>query len=275
MADSLAAMVQGFTGSGFAVSLLDDEGKTYTLMPHAPKGRHGMRNGMGMGSGMGSGMANGMGSGMGSGVDRGMGTGMPPAQRCDSSSQATDGRYASIYKVQHCKITPTSPPVQLTEFPPQRAELCPGHGNFEVGGLGSGETGFSPNRTNCYRGAAMCWTDRGSVCSPRPSRDPDAFASSLRKYPPSPDRSSEMVERLITYSQGKNYTRSWPARLPRLPLRRCARAVRSHQPDVPAQRVRARSHPPAQVARRIPHQGEEGVRWRVLQNCQISRANRI
>ncbi|XP_073964835.1 uncharacterized protein isoform X1 [Choristoneura fumiferana] len=204
MADSLAAMVQGFTGSGFAVSLLDDEGKTYTLMPHAPKGRHGMRNGMGMGSGMGSGMAN----GMGSGVDRGMGTGMPPAQRCDSSSQATDGRYASIYKVQHCKITPTSPPVQLTEFPPQRAELCPGHGNFEVGGLGSGETGFSPNRTNCYRGAAMCWTDRGSVCSPRPSRDPDAFASSLRKYPPSPDRSSEMVERLITYSQGKNYTRS-------------------------------------------------------------------
>ncbi|KAI8441694.1 hypothetical protein MSG28_015226 [Choristoneura fumiferana] len=293
MADSLAAMVQGFTGSGFAVSLLDDEGKTYTLMPHAPKGRHGMRNGMGMGSGMGSGMANGMGSGMGSGVDRGMGTGMPPAQRCDSSSQATDGRYASIYKhrvtdiakqvsslkwrprigkcsvrrpptrwmdeprvkVQHCKITPTSPPVQLTEFPPQRAELCPGGPRVDAALTTSGPRVLHEFPSSQYGGeqrAVTEWSTRrprvatsraarvtarrqpsrsaccvptllvlwynyprfhrvkysccviGSVCSPRPSRDPDAFASSLRKYPPSPDRSSEMVERLITYSQGKN-----------------------------------------------------------------------
>lgn len=44
-----------------------------------------------------------------------------------------------------------------------------------------------------------------SVCSPRPSAHLDAFAKSLRKYPRlSPERSSEIVERLINYTQAKN-----------------------------------------------------------------------
>lgn len=45
----------------------------------------------------------------------------------------------------------------------------------------------------------------GAVCSPRPSHSPDAFANSLRKYPNmSPERSAELVERLIHYTQQKN-----------------------------------------------------------------------
>ncbi|XP_028159339.1 uncharacterized protein LOC114352080, partial [Ostrinia furnacalis] len=52
-----------------------------------------------------------------------------------------------------------------------------------------------------------------SVCSPRPSREPDAFANSLRKYPNvSMERSTEMVERLITYTQAKNVSKSYQAR---------------------------------------------------------------
>ncbi|CAH0716800.1 unnamed protein product, partial [Brenthis ino] len=91
------------------------------------------------------------------------------AQR-ESGVQATDGRYASTYKMMHCHMTPTSPPEQVTEFPPQRAEVYP-----------------------------------GSVFSPRPSLQQDSFATSLRKYPSlAPDRSSEIVEQLINFTQAKN-----------------------------------------------------------------------
>ncbi|XP_030026180.1 uncharacterized protein LOC115444521 isoform X1 [Manduca sexta] len=139
-----------------------------------------------------------------------------PPLRCDSSAQATDGRYASIYKVQHCNVSPTSPQIHLAEFPPQRAELTPskeqiqifsqnnGHGNFEVGGTGSGEK-YSPVRPSTQFRGGMSWPDRGSVCAPRPSYEPDSFANSLRKYPNmSPQRSSEIVERLVNYTQAKH-----------------------------------------------------------------------
>ncbi|KOB78728.1 Uncharacterized protein OBRU01_01809 [Operophtera brumata] len=97
----------------------------------------------------------------------------------DSSSQAVDGRYASS------------------------------HGNFEVGGLGSGEINCCPSRVSRTFRGGMSWPDRGSVCSPRPSYESDSFASSLRKYPNmSPDRSSEMVQRLINYTQTSATTRS-------------------------------------------------------------------
>ncbi|KAJ8704698.1 hypothetical protein PYW07_011886 [Mythimna separata] len=135
----------------------------------------------------------------------------PAAIQCDRDAQAVDGRYTSMYKAMHCNMRPTSPPVQLTEFPPQRPELCPGHGNFIVGGAGSGaNSDIRPSSpSNSFRGG-MCWPDRGSVCSPRPARMVDAFARSLRKYPAclSPDRSSEVMERLINYTQ-PNKTRSF------------------------------------------------------------------
>ncbi|KAJ0170132.1 hypothetical protein K1T71_014060 [Dendrolimus kikuchii] len=137
---------------------------------------------------------------------------------CDSAAQATDGHYASVYKMAHCNVTPTAPPVQLTEFPPQRAELCRGHGNFEVGGCGSGES-YSPIRSSgTYRGG-MTWTDRGSVCAPKPSHEPDAFANSLRRYPTvSPDR-SEVVERLISYTQARNSSKIYQTRTQTSPTR--------------------------------------------------------
>ncbi|CAG9573856.1 unnamed protein product [Danaus chrysippus] len=90
----------------------------------------------------------------------------------ENGVQVTDGRYAS-------------------------------HGNFEVGGLGSGENHL-PSKCNGFRGG-MCWADRGAVFSPRPSVQDDLFANSLRKYPSLlQDRSSEMVERLINFTQTKN-----------------------------------------------------------------------
>ncbi|XP_050359253.1 uncharacterized protein LOC126779301 [Nymphalis io] len=108
----------------------------------------------------------------------------------------------------HCHSTPTSPPEHVTEFPPQRTDMtCPGHGNFIVGGAGSGESYCCPIRSSEFRGA-MCWPDRGSVCSPRPSLQPDSFATSLRKYPNiCQDRSSEIIERLINFTQAKNSCR--------------------------------------------------------------------
>ncbi|XP_053621513.1 uncharacterized protein LOC128681552 isoform X3 [Plodia interpunctella] len=133
----------------------------------------------------------------------------PPNLRCDSSAQATDGRYASMYQTTHGNVEPTSPPCEVTEFPPQRVELCPGRENFEVGGLGSGETCRIPIRPQ--QGPYRCgtgWVGGGTMFSPRSSQQSDAFASSLRKYPTSsPDRSSELLERLVTYSQAKNFSR--------------------------------------------------------------------
>ncbi|CAH1643071.1 unnamed protein product [Spodoptera littoralis] len=132
------------------------------------------------------------------------------ALHCDRDAQAVDGRYASMYKTMHCNVRPTSPPVQLTEFPPQRPDLCPGHGNFQVGGNGSGVVnphGKPTSSSASFRGG-LSWPDRGSVCSARPSMEVDAFANSLRKYPClSPERSSEVMERLINY-QGKGYSKT-------------------------------------------------------------------
>ncbi|XP_045782679.1 uncharacterized protein LOC123879152 isoform X4 [Maniola jurtina] len=122
----------------------------------------------------------------------------------ESGVQATDGRYASTYRMMHCHMTPTSPPELVTEFPPQKAELCPGRENFQIGGVGSGETYCLATKCDSFRGG-MCWSDRGSVFSPKASTQPDSFTNSLRKYPNiSQDRSSEIVERLICYTQAKH-----------------------------------------------------------------------
>ncbi|CAH2084325.1 unnamed protein product [Euphydryas editha] len=179
--EGMVAVVRGLQGSGLAVTLLDS-GRQFTLLPENYSHPAPRTNGT-----------------------------YATASQCasnvarrESGVQATDGRYTSTYKMMHCHYIPTSPPDEVTEFPPQRPEICPGHGNFMVGGQGSGENHCYPMKTSEYRGA-MCWPDRGSVFSPRPSLQPDSFATSLRKYPNiSQDRSSEIVERLINFTQAKN-----------------------------------------------------------------------
>ncbi|XP_047524875.1 uncharacterized protein LOC125062773 isoform X2 [Pieris napi] len=129
------------------------------------------------------------------------------AVRSDSCAQATDGRYASTYRMTHCHVNPTSPQIEVTEFPPQRAELCPGQGNFEIGGNGSGEK-YHAKKSTTFRGG-MSWPDKGSVFASRPSVQPDSFASSLRKYPSmSPERSSEILERLVSFAQNRSGIKS-------------------------------------------------------------------
>ncbi|KAJ2946890.1 hypothetical protein O0L34_g16228 [Tuta absoluta] len=133
---------------------------------------------------------------------------LPCKPSINTSTQAVDGRYATVYQSTIGQMRPTNPPADLTEFPPQRTDACRGGGNFVVGGPGSGDTKYRHVCCpNVYRGGGMMWPDKESVCSPRPSDiQSDAFVKSLRKYPPrlSPDRSSEIVERLINYTQSKN-----------------------------------------------------------------------
>ncbi|XP_048489483.1 uncharacterized protein LOC105389915 isoform X4 [Plutella xylostella] len=119
-------------------------------------------------------------------------------------SQAVDGHYASTYQTAHCHVVPTSPPMECTEFPPQRPRTCPGQENFVVGGAGSGETYSIPTRGSSFRGG---WTEQGPTSRRSPRRSPvrsptDSFAASLRRYP-SPPRSREMLQRLISYTQAK------------------------------------------------------------------------
>ncbi|KAL4712176.1 hypothetical protein ACJJTC_011037 [Scirpophaga incertulas] len=122
---------------------------------------------------------------------------------CDSGAQVTDGRYASTYKLAHCRVVATSPPVELSEFPPQKAELCRGRSNFEIGGCDSGESHGVSKPNGCRTGIS----DRGSITS-RASREPDAFASSLRQYPRMTiEKSNEILERLICYTQTKSLSR--------------------------------------------------------------------
>ncbi|XP_045782677.1 uncharacterized protein LOC123879152 isoform X2 [Maniola jurtina] len=87
-----------------------------------------------------------------------------------------------------------------------QSHLCceRGRENFQIGGVGSGETYCLATKCDSFRGG-MCWSDRGSVFSPKASTQPDSFTNSLRKYPNiSQDRSSEIVERLICYTQAKH-----------------------------------------------------------------------
>ncbi|XP_072937651.1 uncharacterized protein [Epargyreus clarus] len=216
----MVAVVQGLQDSGLTVTLMDG-GNQYTLMPGAAP--HPMspqlRNQPSVNC-----------------ASRQQQCAMDEysssdvARHRENGVQATDGRYASTYKTMHCNLHPTSPTQDVTEFPPQRPEVIhgyfifktlsiffllfivsactPGHGNFVVGGYGSGETFCQTSKTNNFRGG-MCWPDKGSVCASRPSVQPDAFANSLRKYPSlSPERSTEIVERLITFTQAKNMSRN-------------------------------------------------------------------
>ncbi|KAH9633073.1 hypothetical protein HF086_003923 [Spodoptera exigua] len=84
----------------------------------------------------------------------------------------------------HCNVRPTSPTVQLTEFPPQKPDHCPGHGNFQVGGAGSGAVSPRVKQTSpatSFRGG-LSWPDRVSRTSTRnhasPTRASDSHPSS-------------------------------------------------------------------------------------------------
>ncbi|XP_050558621.1 uncharacterized protein LOC118279575 isoform X1 [Spodoptera frugiperda] len=199
--EGMVAVVRGLRDAGLAVTLLDSNGQ-YAVLPNsmtapAPTQRHTMN-------------ANASTQPMPR-ITSGCSTDSSALQ-CDRDAQAVDGRYTSMYKTMHCNVRPTSPPVQLTEFPPQRPDVCPGHGNFQVGGAGSGVVnphGKPTSSSATFRGG-LSWPDRGSVCSARPSMEVDAFANSLRKYPClSPERSSEVMERLINYQgKGCKYTDS-------------------------------------------------------------------
>ncbi|KAJ8706971.1 hypothetical protein PYW08_011105 [Mythimna loreyi] len=146
--------------------------------------------------------------------------------RMATASQICDGRYASSYKLAHCMISPTSPPEAVTEFPPQRKEPCRNHGNFEIGGHSSGQwnghaighnvsaQGCSPVRVQTSRvrhyGGTQTWAEKGSShrYTKANHRETEAFAHSLRKYPsmaPFRTASTDLIEKLIRYTQAKNY----------------------------------------------------------------------
>ncbi|XP_045531463.1 uncharacterized protein LOC123718742 isoform X1 [Pieris brassicae] len=174
--DGMVAVVRGLGNSGLTVTLLDGC-RQYTLQPEATN------------------------------ETRQTSAQCHDAVRSDNCAQATDGRYASTYRMTHCHVNPTSPQIEVTEFPPQRAELCPGQGNFEIGGNGSGEK-YHAKKSTTFRGG-MSWPDKGSVFASRPSVQPDSFASSLRKYPSmSPERSSEILERLVSFAQNRSGIKS-------------------------------------------------------------------
>ncbi|XP_039747843.1 uncharacterized protein LOC120625000 [Pararge aegeria] len=185
--EGMVAVVRGLKDAGVAVTLLDS-GRQYTLLPD-PVATHPSVPRVNQCRHAASQYA----------VDADVST-----TRRESSVQATDGRYASTYRTTHCRLTPTSPPELVTEFPPQRAELYPGHENFVIGGAGSGNSYSPGTRCSSYRGG-LCWPDKGSVYAPKPSIPTDTFTSSLRKYPNiSQDSSSEIVERLISFTQAKH-----------------------------------------------------------------------
>ncbi|KAG6451588.1 uncharacterized protein LOC115444520 [Manduca sexta] len=126
-----------------------------------------------------------------------------------SSTQANDLRYATVYQLAHCGRKSASPSVHLPEFPPQRAAPHLTEGNFVVPGWRGSECQYTPVRSTRSCRGNLHWTDRvGSVYR---SEDTSAFAHSLRKYPSlSPNRSlsTELVQRLLTYTQNKSFSKS-------------------------------------------------------------------
>ncbi|KAL0859315.1 hypothetical protein ABMA27_011117 [Loxostege sticticalis] len=144
-----------------------------------------------------------------------------PAASVDKAAQICDDRYTSSYQLAHCRARPSSPPVELAEFPPQRQEPCRTQGNFEIGGVGSSE---SPRHSFMHTSVSrsrlrnsFSSVDRGLLSNSRSSRATEAFAHSLRKYPSlspyrsvSPNRSisTELVQRLLAYTQAKNFSKS-------------------------------------------------------------------
>ncbi|XP_045508396.1 uncharacterized protein LOC123704145 [Colias croceus] len=226
--EGMIAVVRGLKDSALAVTLLDG-GKHYTLQPDVPPPTY---------------VNNASGSQCAADV-----------VRRESGVQATDGRYASTYKMMHCHVTPTSPHTEVTEFPPQRAELCPGQGNFEIGGPGSCEK-YKATKSNSYKGG-LCWPDKGAVFTSRPSVQPDAFASSLRKYPNmSPERSAEIMERFISYAQSRSITSKTKSPSPTRTIESdtstfCletlrntnSKQYRSHEPDINLRNKRIEESP--------------------------------
>ncbi|XP_073964841.1 uncharacterized protein isoform X2 [Choristoneura fumiferana] len=113
-------------------------------------------------------------------------------------------------------MSPSSPPINLTEFPPQRPEPCRTQGNFEVDSYGResplgsrSPSPISPTGSQSYRGGPS--TDR-APCSPsqQTHRDFAAFAKSLRKYPSLAERSpsAELLQQLIKQTQEKFFSKS-------------------------------------------------------------------
>ncbi|XP_045538623.1 uncharacterized protein LOC106709510 [Papilio machaon] len=104
----MMAVVRGLPDSGLMVTLMDG-GKQYTLMPK---------------TGINSSPTYEVCNNCLSRQSQCSNSEVRPRQ--DSGAQAVDGRYASSYKIEYCNVRPTSPPVELTEFPPQKASLQPG-----------------------------------------------------------------------------------------------------------------------------------------------------
>ncbi|KAJ0170135.1 hypothetical protein K1T71_014063 [Dendrolimus kikuchii] len=136
-------------------------------------------------------------------------------------TQVCNGRYTSSYQTTHCNTSPASPQVDPPEFPPQRLSPNTTEGNFLVGGCRSGDSYAPVKDSRSYR-KSIASQDRGALHSNRiahtseftnrVSRESEAFIYSLRKYPSiSPERpgSAEMVQRLINYTQSKNFKKRW------------------------------------------------------------------
>ncbi|KAL4712172.1 hypothetical protein ACJJTC_011033 [Scirpophaga incertulas] len=115
----------------------------------------------------------------------------------NTGAQICDDRYISSYQMSHCNATPSSPPVLTTEFPIQN-KLNRTHGNFNINECGNFQ---SPYYT-------MSFTRSRQIS---PHRDADEFVKSLRQYPVVPvedNLSSELIQRMVIYSQTKNFSKS-------------------------------------------------------------------
>ncbi|CAH0698103.1 unnamed protein product [Spodoptera exigua] len=126
-------------------------------------------------------------------------------RKSDTGVQICDGRYASSYKMAHCMVSPTSPPEGVSEFPPQRKKPCrnqraPKRANrpLQMGPYGAD---VQPELGGLLR---RSWS----------SRQTEAFVHSLRKYPSVTGRtvSTDLIERLLKYTQSMNSSRTRPSR---------------------------------------------------------------
>ncbi|RVE43886.1 hypothetical protein evm_011448 [Chilo suppressalis] len=131
-----------------------------------------------------------------------------PSANTNNTSQLCDDRYISSYQVAHCNAKPISSEPNSPEFPRQRDEASTTEGNFAIG-IRENFSNHAPikisfHQRNIYRSPQR-------ELSTQLSRETEAFVNSLRKYPSvSPERhlSSEFLQRLITYTQGKKFSKS-------------------------------------------------------------------
>ncbi|GBP40238.1 hypothetical protein EVAR_37639_1 [Eumeta japonica] len=128
-----------------------------------------------------------------------------------SGAQASDGRYVSTYQVDHCGTTPTSPQQFLTEFPPQRLEpetVTYIKSTYPARNSWNGDLKHGTNFiTNTYRQNLVTPEQvRSRSCR---THQIEPFARSLRQYPRfTAERSTAILERLMSYTRNKNHLRN-------------------------------------------------------------------